>query len=297
MSDSFPSNTTYFIDFTDTMTTHASQSQGLIGRACGYHKNSLVVVSKKVADSHRRWVREKGYPHKTAIQGTVQENFIAVRGSKNIGVELFDSMSDPVILDRFKRLRNFLANDRPHKVRICPTNLSGFKMKGRPAPEIYELLLDEEFLCYLEENYAEIWTNPVFPEKPRFLRWGELTDEEKNFTPKQYSDKKKCGFRIDDKLNIRATARERHGGTLESFKTVRGQPGGRARGQQHQIQIVFAIDKDTLNCRPRRFGLLLKKPLKPHAAPSKYTLPDDTSFWWDLLDDATKALASQLMEK
>jgi hypothetical protein len=47
MGDQFPSDVHYFIDFTQQATDLNALLQGLVGRACGYGKNSLVILSDR----------------------------------------------------------------------------------------------------------------------------------------------------------------------------------------------------------------------------------------------------------
>ncbi len=47
MGDAFPSAVKYFFEFTEKFTDLNSMMQGLIGRACGYGKNSTVILSER----------------------------------------------------------------------------------------------------------------------------------------------------------------------------------------------------------------------------------------------------------
>lgn len=60
MGDQFPSDVDYFIDFAQQSSDLNALLQGLVGRACGYGKNSLVILSDRNSQTLNNYVATKG---------------------------------------------------------------------------------------------------------------------------------------------------------------------------------------------------------------------------------------------
>ena len=125
MGDQFPSDVHYFIDFAQQATDLNALLQGLVGRACGYGKKSLVILSDR---NHRvldRYVATHGdyvltpSRHSVVAGGT---NSVAERHQITIDRD----PSDPILEAFFQDLDQQV---------VCPTVPVGPDMKPHRAPK------------------------------------------------------------------------------------------------------------------------------------------------------------------
>jgi hypothetical protein len=117
MGDAFPASVQWFIDFAARASDLNALLQGLLGRACGYNKNSTVVLSDDnaslVADYRRTM---GGYFYKTSRHSVVAGGFR--RGAPTNLVRVRADMDDNVVREFFTRINNeivpeHIIQDRP----------------------------------------------------------------------------------------------------------------------------------------------------------------------------------------
>lgn len=109
MGDAFPARVTWFIDFARQAADLNSLLQGLLGRACGYNKNSTVVLSDQNAslvDDYRRGHGGYFYPtsRHSIVIGTHR------RGAPTNVIRLRADMEDDVVRAFFDRLEAEVVN-------------------------------------------------------------------------------------------------------------------------------------------------------------------------------------------
>jgi hypothetical protein len=125
MGDQFPSDVRYFIDFAQQATDLNALLQGLVGRACGYGKKSLVILSDR---NHRvldRYVTTHGdYVLTPSRHSVVAGGASGVAERHQITIDR--DPSDPILEAFFQ--------DIDQQV-VCPTVPVGPDMKPHRAPK------------------------------------------------------------------------------------------------------------------------------------------------------------------
>lgn len=103
MGDAFPSQVRWFIDFAAKASDLNSLLQGLLGRACGYNKDSVVVLSDSNADLVTDYVNTNGgYIYTTSRHSIVVGGYR--RGAPSNLIRISRDMNDPIIQQFFNRL-------------------------------------------------------------------------------------------------------------------------------------------------------------------------------------------------
>jgi hypothetical protein len=153
LADAFPASCTYFIDLTHQTQNYTALMQGSVGRATGYGKNSLVVLSDGNASALTRYVTSQG----SAEAGKVSPRVVQARGlgRPHVAIHLIrDLIADAMLLAKFAELETELR-------KVCykfkrgdtwPIGRKGFL--GRPC-RIWDIF-DEATLDYIEDNAASL---------------------------------------------------------------------------------------------------------------------------------------------
>jgi hypothetical protein len=104
MGDAFPGQVRWFFDFAKRASDLNSLLQGLLGRACGYNKQSTVVLSDdnaRIVSDYRRTLG--GYIYPTSRHSIVVGGFR--RGAPTSLIRLRSDMEDPLVRQFFERIQ------------------------------------------------------------------------------------------------------------------------------------------------------------------------------------------------
>ncbi|MFN4310070.1 MAG: hypothetical protein ACK4FK_05695 [Ferrovibrio sp.] len=103
MGDAFPNEVRWFLEFSKKAADLNALLQGLLGRACGYGKNSTVVMSEENLQLVRDYTRsDGGYIYKTSRHSVVVGTYR--RGAPTSLIRLYRNSDDPVVREYFKRI-------------------------------------------------------------------------------------------------------------------------------------------------------------------------------------------------
>ncbi|MDM9645562.1 hypothetical protein [Rhizobium sp. S163] len=111
MGDAFPSQVKWFVDFATKASDLNSLLQGLLGRACGYGKQSVVLLSDDNAalvDDYRR--TQGGYFYKTSRHSIIVGGYR--RGAPSGLIRLKANVDDPVVRTFFERIEREVVDGR-----------------------------------------------------------------------------------------------------------------------------------------------------------------------------------------
>lgn len=215
MGDAFPNSTKYFIELAERFSDMNAMFQGFVGRACGYGKDSTVILSdrnkamiKDIQLVEGRYVYRPS--HGSIIIGTPR------RGRPRTLLEIKRDRTDHQLEKLFRRIDRFvetrLVSVRSAKLRSKRSSDSNTATKYAPLLKDMEAL---DIFAYAEANRKRLW--PELPEL-RILRPGERVDYKGT---------------IDDRLTY---STDPNGGcqlTLREDVGASKQGGVRARGETH----------------------------------------------------------------
>jgi hypothetical protein len=117
MGDAFPTRVRWFIDFARQASDLNALLQGLLGRACGYNKNSTVVMSDQNAALVSNYRSQRGgYFYKTSRHSVIGGGYR--RGAPTNVLRVRADMDDEIVRRFFERLRDevvdpVIIQDRP----------------------------------------------------------------------------------------------------------------------------------------------------------------------------------------
>ncbi|HJS10177.1 MAG TPA: hypothetical protein VJ811_02780 [Sphingopyxis sp.] len=163
MGDAFPSSVKWFLEFSKKAADLNALLQGLLGRACGYGKQSTVVMSTDNAMLVEDYKREKGgYIYKTSRHSQVVGTYR--RGAPTTLIKVKRDMADPVIQRFFERVdREVVA---PHIIQ-GETTLRARRRSGdqpfRTAPLI-RIAEEEGLFDHLEQADVRSRLFPTYPD-------------------------------------------------------------------------------------------------------------------------------------
>lgn len=156
LADSFPTNCTYFVDLTHQSQNYTALMQGTVGRATGYNKNSMIVLSDANADALGRFVRNQG----SAEAGRVSPRVVQSRGlgRPHVVVHLVrETISDPLILAKLAELEAEMRKVcyKFRRGETWPVGRIGFP--GKPC-RVWDIF-DDPTLAYIESHAATLFRN------------------------------------------------------------------------------------------------------------------------------------------
>ena len=160
MGDAFPSSVQWFFDFAARVSDLNALLQGLLGRACGYNKNSTVVMSDDnaslVADYRRTM---GGYFYKTSRHSVIAGGFR--RGAPTSLIRVRADMDDDVVREFFRQINEQII---PAQVIQDRSTLQTTRTRGgfRVGP-IIKIAADLGLFDYLESPAV---AGALFPNIP-----------------------------------------------------------------------------------------------------------------------------------
>lgn len=203
MGDSFPSSCRTFIDLTNGKNADfCAMAQGTYGRACGYHKDSVVILS---ADFKRRmqtfvengcewWGKAgqiSGKPNARTRKSRPDGLRSCGANSKQLIITDKDVKTHPKLVELFSKLSAFY-NQHCTSLRSNRND----EMRWGRVLRLFNEILNEEMMTFLEQHFHV-----------RLLRWGQedkwlksnlggmclLNDLHRRFAPslEQYQEKQK----------------------------------------------------------------------------------------------------------
>ncbi len=201
MGDAFPREVQWFLEFSKKAANLNALLQGLLGRACGYQKQSTVILSDENAQLVDDYKREHGgYIYKTSPHSLVVGAFR--RGAPTSLIRLRRDLDDPLVAEFFARLD--LEVVEPHIIQDSPNLRAGRARDGRGyrtgpllriAPDGALGLFD-----HLERQEVRARLFPTYPE----FRVARADDE----VTHSRSPDRKLRYTLDDNGDCRFTFRE-----------------------------------------------------------------------------------------
>lgn len=225
MGDAFPREVEWFLEFSNKAANLNALLQGLLGRACGYGKNSTVVMSTEntqLVEDYKRG--QGGYIYKTSPHSVIVGAFR--RGAPTSLIRLRRDMDDPLVAEFFNRIdREVVA---PHIIQGSP-KLSAKRSRDdgnyRTGP-ILRIATDLGLFEYLErpENRERLF--PTYPD----FRIARADDEVQH----SRSPDRKLRYTLDENGDCRFTFREwTPGASTHSGARSRGY-GGRDAANRNE---------------------------------------------------------------
>jgi hypothetical protein len=198
MGDAFPSDVEWFLEFSRKAANLNALLQGLLGRACGYGKNSTVVMSPENTQLVEDYKRERG----DYIYRTSPHSFIVGphrRGAPTNLLRVRRDMEDPLIAKFFKRLdaeivQPFVIQGR---ARLQPRR--GTSNDARMGP-LLRIANELQLFEHLETPDVRKQLYPTYPDF-RIARASDLVTSSRD-------PARKLGYALDQEGNCRFTFRE-----------------------------------------------------------------------------------------
>jgi hypothetical protein len=208
MGDAFPREVEWFLEFSKKAANLNALLQGLLGRACGYGKRSTVVMSEENAQLVDDYKREQGgYIYKTSRHSLVVGPYR--RGAPTSLVRLRGDMSDPLVMEFFKRVDSeIVAQHVIQDSRTLRAHRASDGKKYRTGP-LLRIAEELGLFDYLEREDVRTRLFPTYPE----FRIARAGDE----VPHSRSPDRRLGYFLDENGDCRFTFREwtvgsNHGG-------------------------------------------------------------------------------------
>jgi hypothetical protein len=216
MADAFPSGVRYFLDMAHMASNLNALLQGLLGRACGYNKQSVVIMSdpnKLIIDAYS--ATGGGYVHRTSPHSTVVGGFR--RGPPTGMLKVMRTMNDTKVESFFDRVDADVVNKviQPGSISLSPPRSSGGTFRTGPILTIAEKL---KLFDHLESKGVR---ESLFPEMPS----GFIVARAKDTVGHSRDGDVPLGYALDRAGNCRYTFRR-----MDENSVARGGAAGRARG-------------------------------------------------------------------
>jgi hypothetical protein len=230
MADAFPSEVRFFMDFAQKASDLNSLLQGLLGRACGYNKESTVVLSDANAAIVDAYIMTKGaYVHRTSRHSIPVGGYR--RGAPTGMLKVRVEMDDPVVQNFFAQIdaKVVSTNTEAGSVKLKAGRAkSGVKFRTGPILRIAE---DLNLFDHIES--PEVLAK-LFPQIPSGFHVARRTDavlhSQQLGTPLKYA--------VDENGDCRYTFR-----WSDRDSAARGGAPGRAKGkrdtQQHMEPTLY----------------------------------------------------------
>ena len=198
MGDAFPAQVRWFVDLAARASDLNALLQGLLGRACGYNKNSIVVLSDEnegLVDTYR--ATRGGYFAKTSRHSIVVGGFR--RGAPTNLIRVDTSMDDPIVREFFRRVDEEIVvpNIIQGSATLQPTrNRSGAFRTG----PILRIAQETGLFEHLENRDVTASLFPNFPTQFRIVRADQ--------SARHSRDPNRClSYTLDENGNCRYTFR------------------------------------------------------------------------------------------
>jgi hypothetical protein len=198
MGDAFPASVRWFLDFSKKASDLNALLQGLLGRACGYNKSSVVVLSDENAQLVRDYEQtDGGLIYKPSRHSVVVGSYR--RGAPSSLIRVSADMPDPVVQRFFERLDREVVDE--HLDQTSPT----FRTRRarddafRTAP-ILRLAEEEGLFDHLENPAVRQQLYPTFADGFRIARAGDQVERSRGGS-------EPIGYTLDDEGNCRFTFR------------------------------------------------------------------------------------------
>lgn len=207
MGDAFPKEVEWFLEFSKKAANLNALLQGLLGRACGYGKNSTVIMSQENRDLVIDYERENGgYFYKTSTHSRVVGPFR--RGAPTSLVRISRDMDDPVVNAFFRRVDDEVVKPNINQ----GTAILSPKRRTSEGPRTGPLLRIAEELGLFEHLENEEFRAGLFPTYSEF-QIARATDE----VPHSRNSDRILRYALDENGDCRFTFREwaeggNHGG-------------------------------------------------------------------------------------
>lgn len=208
MGDAFPREVEYFLEFSIKAANLNALLQGLLGRACGYGKNSTVIMSPENLALVEDYTREEGgYIYKTSRHSLVVGSYR--RGAPTSLIRVRRDMDDPVVREFFERVdRDVVGRHIIQNQGALSTRRATDSQRYRTGP----LLTIARELGLFEHLEREDVRQRLFPTYPEFRI--ARADDEVSHTRGQ---DRRSRYTLDENGDCRFTFREwdetsNHGG-------------------------------------------------------------------------------------
>lgn len=199
MGDAFPREVEWFLEFSNKAANLNALLQGLLGRACGYSKNSTVVMSTENVELVDDYKRERGgYIYKTSPHSLIVGPFR--RGAPTNLIRLRRDMDDPLIAQFFARIDREVVEE--HIIQDT-ANLSAKRARGGRNYRTGPILRIAEELGLFDHLEREEFRRRLFPTYPHF-RIARAKDEVEH----SRSPDRKLRYTLDENGDCRFTFRE-----------------------------------------------------------------------------------------
>jgi hypothetical protein len=201
MGDAFPNEVKWFLEFSKKASNLNSLLQGLLGRACGYGKQSTVVMSTENAALVDDYKREKGgYIYRTSPHSYVVGTYR--RGAPTTLLKVRRDASDPLIKRFFERVDDEVV--APYIIQGEPSLKARRKSGDKPFRTAPLIRIAEEvgLFDYLEKPEVRGRLYPTYPDfriarandevtharmPDRKLRYTMTDDGDNRFTFREWS--------------------------------------------------------------------------------------------------------------
>lgn len=216
MADAFPKQVRFFMDLAKQASNLNALLQGLLGRACGYDKKSLVVLSDANADIVDAYVKTSGgYVHKTS------NHSIAVgggfrRGAPSSMIKLRSDMPDPVVKKFFELVDKQIVSRIPPGAKAKTERAKGGEPRRAPLLNIAEKL---KLFEHVESPKVRV---ELFPD---YVTGFEVV--RKNGTAQHRDSKDALGYDLNVTGDCRFTFRH-----VDRGDAAKGGGAGRAKGKK-----------------------------------------------------------------
>jgi hypothetical protein len=199
MGDAFPRQVEWFLEFSKKAANLNALLQGLLGRACGYGKQSTVVMSDENAQLVEDYKREHGgYIYKTSRHSLVVGAFR--RGAPTSLIRLRRDMDDALVAQFFERVDREVVE--PHIIQDSPA-LRARRARDERGYRTGPLLRIAEDLGLFDHLERAEVRERLFPTYPEF----RVARADEEVTHSRSSDRK-LRYTLDDNGDCRFTFRE-----------------------------------------------------------------------------------------
>lgn len=199
MGDAFPSEVEWFLEFSKKAANLNALLQGLLGRACGYNKQSTVVMSDENAQLVEDYKRELGgYIYPTSPHSIVVGPFR--RGAPTSLIRVRRDMNDPLIVKFFRQMDREVVEPNVFQDRATlQTSRARGSERFRTGP-LLRIAEELGLFDYLERRDVRERLFPTYPE----FRVARANDE---VTHSRSSDRR-LRYTLDENGDCRFTFRE-----------------------------------------------------------------------------------------
>jgi hypothetical protein len=201
MGDAFPKEVEWFLEFSRKAANLNALLQGLLGRACGYGKNSTVVMSTENNGLVDDYKRKKGSPfYKTSRHSVIVGAYR--RGAPTNLLRVRRDADDPVIAKFFERIDREIVNEFVIQDRATLQTKRSTNNEPRKGP-LLRIASEVGLFDHLEKPDIRRDLYPTYPDF-RIARAGDEAATARE-------PERKMGYALDDQGNCRFTFREWQG--------------------------------------------------------------------------------------